>query len=104
MKNNIDRRLELSRMLLDMGQALIKEGEEKKDFCIRQSGSFLNVISSLMLDEKETYAFGELCSMFSAKIILDKLDESQRPNIPTYDEIIEQIKKMKNDNTEGPKE
>lgn len=69
-ENTLDRRLEISSKLLEMGQALMKEGDEKKDFCIKQSGSFMVMLSGLILDEDDTYEFGNLCSMFSAKKIL----------------------------------
>lgn len=75
-ENNLDRRLEISSMLMEMGQALMKEGALKKDFSIRQNGSFMVMLSGIILDEDDTYEFGNLCSMFSAKKILSGMENS----------------------------
>ena len=42
-----ERRLELSSKFLEMGQALIKEGKDKKDYSITQSGSFIILMAGL---------------------------------------------------------
>ena len=73
-ENTLDRRLEISTKLLEMGQALMEEGHTKKDFCITQNGSFIVLMSGLILDEGDTYEFGNLCSMFSAKKILSGME------------------------------
>lgn len=75
-ENTLDRRLEISSKLLEMGQALMKEGDEKRDFCIKQNGSFIILMSGLILDEDDTYEFGSLCSMFSAKKILSSVEKT----------------------------
>lgn len=68
---NEARRSELSSKFLEMGQALINEGTNTKDYTVTQSGTMMILISSLLEDEQDMFIFAELCSMFSAKKILD---------------------------------
>jgi len=70
------RRLEISTKLMEMGQALVKEGQTNKDYNLVQIGSFITLISGLMLDEKDLYLFGQICSMFSAKKILESMEQT----------------------------
>lgn len=70
-KKTLNRRLELSKKFLEMGQSLIEEGD---DFCVKQSGSFMIFLAGIVLDADDTYEFGNLCSMFSAKKILAGMD------------------------------
>lgn len=105
MKNKeTDRRLEISGMLLEMGQALIKEGEEKKDYVITQCGTFFIFMAGIMFSEEDVYLFGELCSMFNAKKILESLDHTHNPLFDmlrtkteneSYSDFIKRISKLK---------
>lgn len=73
-KNNEARRIELSNKILQMGQALIKEGSNQQDVTIVQSGTAMLLISTLFLNERDMFIFSELCSMFTAKKILDEAE------------------------------
>jgi hypothetical protein len=75
-ENNLDRRLEISEMFIQMGQALMKEGAMKNDFSIRQNGSIIVMLAGIILDEDDTYEFGNLCSMYSAKKLLSGMENS----------------------------
>ena len=99
-----DRHLELSGKFIEMGQALVKEGKDKSDYMITQSGTFFTLIGGLMYDEKDVSLFAELCSMFSAKKVLESMDNdldllnnvSKQTN-KNYDEIIKRISKLRED-------
>lgn len=90
--NETDRILELSGMLLEMGQSLMKEGIEKNSYSIKQSGSFLIFMGSIILSEKDLYEFNELILMFSAKKILESMEKNNNP-------LLEQLKKKSKDET-----
>lgn len=70
MKNE-KRHEELSAKIFKMGEALMKEGENKDDYVITNTGNFMILISGLMFDKDDIHLFGELCAMFSAKKLLD---------------------------------
>ena len=77
---NETRRLELSSKLLQIGHSLLEEGNEIQDYTITQSGSVMLLISGLLLSDEDMFLFSEICSMFSAKKILDAaegIDESE---------------------------
>lgn len=110
-KENTNRRLELSVMFLEMGQALIKEGTERKDYCVSQSGNFMILMSGVIMGEEETYELGQLTSMFTAKKLLDGLEENKsdlteylkkKASGTSYDDIIKRINKLRGDNGEAP--
>jgi hypothetical protein len=108
-----DRHLDVSAKLIEMGQALMAEGKEGKDFAISQTGSFMILIGGLLFDEKDVYSFGELCSMYSAKKILESM-ENHVPNMgeflkekgdeESYDDMIKRINKIRKDNGHTPLE
>ena len=105
MTDNEKRRLDLSGKFIQMGQALLKEGSENDDYIIERSGSFLIMIAGLIYDEDDVSLFSELCAMFSAKKILDKMDEDgeleeirSKTKKQTYDDIISKINKIKDEN------
>lgn len=68
---NEARKIELSGKLLQMGKSLIQEGQKIDDYTISQSGSIMLLVSSLLLSDEDMFIFSEICSMFSAKKILD---------------------------------
>lgn len=108
-----ERRLELSSKFLEMGQALMKEGKEKEDYSISQSGSFMILIAGIILEENDVFEFANLCSMFSAKKLLDGMEQSNsdmtnflknKADSESYDDFIKRINKFKDDNNDIPKE
>lgn len=70
-----DRHLELSGKFIEMGQALVTEGRHNKDYVITSAGTFFTLIGGLMYDEKDVSLFAEICSMFSAKKVLENMDK-----------------------------
>ena len=106
-----DRHLELSAKFIEMGRALMKEGKEKSDFSIAQTGSFLVLMGSLLFDEKDILLFGQFCSLFSARKILDGMENENHQYIQylknkagkeTYEDFIKRINKMRDDNGHTP--
>jgi len=91
---NTKRHLELSSKFMEMGQALLKEGNEKQDYVITQSGTFLILISGIMFSDEDVFMFGELCSMFSSKKILDNMAQTDNP-------LSKFIKKVDENNSYG---
>ena len=69
-----DRHLELSVKFIEMGQALVAEGRNDKDYVITSAGTFFTLIGGLMYDEKDVSLFAEICSMFSAKKVLENME------------------------------
>lgn len=101
------RHLEISHKLMEMGQALMKEGHDNNDLTIAQTGSFVTLIGGLMLDEKDVYLFGQFCSMFSAKKILDSMESQDIGNFinkkdETFEELMKRINKIRRDNGHKP--
>ena len=74
-KKQDNRHLVVSSKLIEMGNALMKEGYESKDFSITQTGTFLILIGGILFSEEDVKSFGQICSMFSSKKILDNLEE-----------------------------
>lgn len=80
MKNEA-RKIELSGKILQMGKSLIQEGQKIEDYTITQSGSIMLLVSSLLLSDEDMFMFSEICSMFSAKKILDASEGIDDSNI-----------------------
>ncbi len=101
----MDRKLDLSSKFLQMGNALMKEGEEIKDFSIIQSGTLLILVGSLLLDNNDMMEFMNLCSMYTSKKILDDIESDAKSNIAnyiknhkpkeSYDDFIKRIDKLR---------
>lgn len=107
--DNKARKLELSSMFLEMGQALQLEGDEKKDIEIVVLGSILIVLSSLLLSEKDLYKFSELVNMFLAKQTIDNLTRDNHPimgilkdmsDAKSYDDFKDDLDKNKEETDE----
>ena len=63
---------ELSEMLFNIGVGLSKEGTSKEDFRIASISDMLMLISTLIIEDNEDILlFSQLCSMFTAKKVLD---------------------------------
>ena len=110
-KNKINRHLELSAKFIEMGQALMKEVNDDKDYTVSQTGSFMVLIGGLLFDENDVQQFGQLCSMFSAKKILDNMEATKsdmtefmklKANGESYDDYIKRINKLRGDNGHEP--
>jgi hypothetical protein len=77
---NEKRRSEISLKILEIGRSLMEEGGNLDDYTITQSGTMMILLSSVILSEEDTFLFSEVCSMFSAKKVLDNIegiDESE---------------------------
>ena len=106
MESKKDRRLDVSAKLIEMGQSLMTEGNDNKDFAIAQTGSFMVLIGGLLFDERDVYIFGELCAMYSSRKVLENL-EKMIPNLSSlikekgddesYDDLIKKINKLRGD-------
>src|ERR1035441_9168057 len=104
----MDRKLDLSSKFLQMGNALMKEGEETKDFSIIQSGTLLILVGSLLLDNNDMLEFMNLCSMFTSKKILDDIESDTNSDISnylknhkpkeSYDDFIKRLNKIRGNN------
>ena len=104
MENKKDRRLDVSAKLIEMGQSLMTEGNDNKDFAIAQTGSFMVLIGGLLFNERDIYIFGELCAMYSSRKVLENL-EKMIPNLSSlilendegesYDDLIKRINKLR---------
>lgn len=70
---NDQRRLDLSSKLLEMGKSLIEEGTNRQDYTITQSGNIMIIISAAILTDEHMFLFSEVCSMFTAKQVLDEI-------------------------------
>ena len=101
---NADRRLDLSAKFMQMGQTLIIEGKENSDFGISQTGTILVFISGLLLgDDDDIFKFSDLCSMFSARKILDAIEDDNSPlkdlmkdtETKNYDDFINKIEEIR---------
>lgn len=108
----IDRHLDLSSKFLEMGNSLMREGEKRKDYSIIQSGTVLILLGGLMLDRDDMYEFMQLCSMFSAKKILDGIDDKSKGSLveflkkkgvnETYENFIKRINKLRGGSDHPP--
>jgi hypothetical protein len=116
MKNS-ERRLELTSKFVQMGKALVEEGKEKNDQIISQLGSMIIFLGGICFDDEDVIKFGDLVSMFSAKKLIEALEENKDPDLmeirkkaenDTYENILNGIDGLindaKNDNLGGEDE
>jgi len=110
-QDRLDRHLELSGKLIEMGQALIKEGKENSDYNTTQVGNFLVLSGGLILEQEDVFLFAQLCSMFSAKKILDRMERNKvniddhlikKDENESHEDFINRINKLRKDNGLGP--
>lgn len=110
-QNRLDRHLELSGKLIELGQALINEGKEKADYNTTQVGNFLVLSGGLILDQEDVSLFAQLCSMFSAKKILDAMERNKvnisdhlikRDENESHEDFINRINNLRKGNGLGP--
>ena len=110
-KKQENRHLDLSDKFLEMGHALMKEGYNK-DLTITQTGSFFILLSTLVTNEEDMNLFSSICSMFSAKKILENLDKENnnytkflnaKNENETFEEFIKRLKLLRNRDEEDDK-
>ncbi len=89
----------------------MKEGNEKKDFSIAQTGSSMIAMGGLLLDEANLLLFGQMCGLFASKMILDGMDKNNHDYMAflkakseqeSYEDLIKKINKMRKDNGHKP--
>jgi hypothetical protein len=106
-----DRHMELSSKFIEMGRALLKEGEESNDYSITQIGSVMILIGGLMFDDEDVYEFSSLCSMFSAKKLLENMENNnhdfiryikEKAESESYDDFIKKINKIRTKKRKKP--
>jgi len=109
MKNS-ERRLELTSKFVQMGKALVEEGKEKNDQIISQLGSMIIFLGGICFDDEDVIKFGDLVSMFSAKKLIESLEENKDPDLmeirkkaenDTYENILNGIDGLINDAKNG---
>jgi hypothetical protein len=88
---NKARHEDLSIKFFKMGQSLIIEGQEKKDFTITNVGNFLVFIAGIMLDEDDVDYMSNMFAMYSAKKLLDEHASTDLD----FENIIDIIKQLK---------
>lgn len=106
-----DRHLELSGKFIEMGQALVAEGRKDKDYVITSAGTFFTLIGGLMYDEKDVSLFAEICSMFSAKKVLENMDNDMNlikdigvNTNQNYEDLIKRINKLREESEDDDDE
>jgi|LakMenEpi03Aug12_release.lakeMendotaPanAssembly.Ray.scaffolds.fasta_scaffold785751_2 hypothetical protein len=95
--NNQNRILHLSTSLLEMGVALVNEGEQNNDYSIKQLGNILIFLSAIAINEKDVYDFSELCSLFSSKKLIEQLINNSdifHTNNLSYQDFLKEIKRF----------
>jgi hypothetical protein len=109
MKNS-ERRLQLTSKFVQMGKALVEEGKEKNDHIISQLGSMIIFLGGICFDDDDVIKFGEIVSMFSAKKLIEALEEDNDPQLmairkkaenDTYENILNGIDGLIDDAKNG---
>ena len=78
---NSERRLQLTSKFVQMGKALVEEGKEKNDKIISQLGTMIIFLGGICFDDEDVIKFGELVSMYSAKKLMETLEEENDPKL-----------------------
>jgi len=73
---NQARRMVISAKLIKMGKSLLIEGKNNDDYCVLSVGNTLILLGGLILNSKDMGEFNNVCSMLTAKNILDDLMKS----------------------------
>lgn len=74
-KKQKKRHLDISDKLLNMAKALSEEAAESDDVILARTSNLLMLVSGVMMEKKDIEKLSEICSMFSAKKILDELED-----------------------------
>jgi hypothetical protein len=76
---NAERRLQLTSKFVQMGKALLDEGRDLNDPIIGQLGSMIIFLGGICFDDDDVIKFSDLVSMYSAKKIIESMEENQDP-------------------------
>ena len=109
MKNS-ERRLELTSKFVQMGKALVDEGRSLEDPIIAQLGSMIIFLGGICFDDEDVMKFGDLVSMYSAKKLIESMEDNEDPVLmairkkaesDTYENILEGIDGLIDDAKNG---
>jgi len=93
-----------------MGKALVEEGKEKNDKIISQLGTMIIFLGGICFDDEDVIKFGELVSMYSAKKLMESLEEDNDPKLmairkkaenDTYENILSNLDGLIDDAKSG---
>lgn len=107
---NTERRLQLTSKFVQMGKALVEEGKASDDLIIAQLGSMIIFIGGICFDDEDVIKFGDLVSMYSAKKLIESMEENEDPILmairkkadeDTYENIIEGVNDLINNANSG---
>jgi len=107
---NAERRLQLTSKFVQMGNALVEEGRLKDDPIIAQLGSMIIFLGGICFDDEDVMKFGDLVSMYSAKKLIESLEENRDPELmairrkaesDTYENILDGIDGLIDDAKNG---
>lgn len=76
-KKQKERHLDVSDKLLNMANALSKEADESDDVILAQTSNLLMLVSGVMAEKEDIDKLSDICAMFSAKKILDELEDGE---------------------------
>jgi len=80
---NAERRLQLTSKFVQMGNALVDEGRLKDDPIIAQLGTMTIFLGGICFDDEDVMKFGDLVSMYSAKKLVESMEENNDPELMT---------------------
>ena len=109
MKNS-ERRLELTSKFVQMGKALVDEGRSLEDPIIAQLGSMIIFLGGICFDDEDVMKFGDLVSMYSAKKLIESMEDNEDPVLmairrkaeaDTYENILDGIDGLIDDARNG---
>lgn len=107
---NAERRLQLTSKFVQMGKALVEEGRNSNDLIIAQLGSMIIFLGGICFDDEDVTKFGELVSMYSAKKLVESMEENRDPEMmairkkaedDTYENILDGIDDLIDDAKNG---
>jgi hypothetical protein len=93
-----------------MGKALVEEGENSGDLIIAQLGTMIIFIGGICFDDEDVIRFGDLVSMYSAKKLIESMEENEDPILmdirkkadeDTYENILEGVNDLINNTKSG---
>jgi hypothetical protein len=93
-----------------MGKALVEEGRESNDLIIAQLGSMIIFLGGICFDDEDVMKFGDLVSMYSAKKLIESMEDNEDPVLmairkkaesDTYENILEGIDGLIDDAKNG---
>ena len=74
-KKQKERHIDVSDKLLNMAKALSEEAHESGDAILAQTSNLLMLVSGVMTEKEDIDKLSDICAMFSAKKILDELED-----------------------------